>query len=60
MRDLIRYSMSGGKITGLKLLLSDPAAVAAACIPPAISAGLATNGFMLTEPEVPKEDLKGT
>jgi len=59
IRDMIRYTVAGGKITTLKLFLSDPTAIAEACIPPAITAGLATNGFMLTEPEVAKEDLKG-
>ena len=59
IRDIIRYKMADGMVTSITLHLSDPAAVEAATISPAVSAGLATEGFMLTEPEVPKEDLKG-
>jgi len=57
--DIIRMELSAGKVSNVSFFFQRPMEIVDAYVQPAAKAALATDGYMLSEPEVPKEDLKG-
>jgi len=59
VQSINRYWLSNGLITKVSFATFDSESIENCAIPPAVTAGLATEGFMLSVPEVEKEDLTG-